>query len=291
MDMLRQLNQAMEYIEEQLAGDIHPGEAARIACVSEDSFLRFFSYMTGMTLRDYVRRRRLTLAAEELRKGDLRVIDLAVKYGYDSADAFSRAFYRQHGMMPAEYRRRGGELSVYPPASFHITIRGAREMKQNWIDLEDTEVVGLSMPFDGQGYPTHETLRNLMWADYHMDVPAKLCEGTWNQPGSTAYDGVWYGIWQNGRYMIARAPGDVRPDTGELETVTLPAGRYVSFRSECGAVAWEVFPQLREDLFSAWLPSSGYRQKGDLVIEVEHLYTDHDERQKKRWFEVWVPVE
>ena len=90
MNMLRQLNAAMTYIEENLCAELDLDEAAKLACVTADSFARFFSYMTGMTLNEYIRRRRLTLAAQDLRK-DGRIIDIAVKYGYDSAAAFSRA--------------------------------------------------------------------------------------------------------------------------------------------------------------------------------------------------------
>ena len=90
MDMLKQLNAAMVYIEQNLCNDVHFDEAARIACVTRDSLMRFFSYMTGMTLHEYVRRRRLTLAACDLKQSTARVMDLSIKYGYESADAFSR---------------------------------------------------------------------------------------------------------------------------------------------------------------------------------------------------------
>lgn len=157
------------------------------------------------------------------------------------------------------------------------------------IELADTELYGVSKQYAGQGYRTREQLRHSMWANNCDDVPGQLCEGQWNQPGSTAYDGVWYGIWQNGRYMIARAEADVI--THELETFRLPAGTYAAFKSECGVVAWEEFPRLFELIFDAWLPSSGYRQTCDLAIEVLHLWTDHDVRKKNRYFEVWIPVE
>ncbi|MDE6641707.1 MAG: helix-turn-helix domain-containing protein [Acetatifactor sp.] len=87
-----------------------------------------FSYMTGMTLNEYIRCRRLTLAARDLQHGRAPIIHIAMKYGYDSAAAFSRAFAKQHGITPSAYRKSGGSLRVYPPASFHIMIKGAKEM-------------------------------------------------------------------------------------------------------------------------------------------------------------------
>ena len=288
MDMLKQLNAAMVYIEQNLCNDVHFDEAARIACVTRDSLMRFFSYMTGMTLHEYVRRRRLTLAACDLKQSTARVMDLSIKYGYESADAFSRAFAKQHGITPTAFRRFGGSLKVYPPVSFHIMIKGAREMDFRMLELPDTEVCGVAKPFDGQGYQTREELRHTMWADDAGDVPGQICEGRWNQPGNHAYDGIWYGIWQDGSYMIAREKADTK--NGALEKRTIPAGTYAAFRTGCGGLAWEEFPKLFELIWDSWLPTSGYRQTQDMMIEVLHLWTDHDKRRKNRYYEVWLPV-
>ncbi len=289
MDMIRQLNEAIEYIEANLCAEFDIDTAAGIACVSADSLARFFSYMTGMTLTEYIRRRRLTLASHELRHSRMPMIDIAVKYGYDSAAAFSRAFVRQHGVAPSVYRKNGGSLKICPPASFHMIIKGAREMDFRLIELEETGVYGVSKPYEGQGYRSREELRHLMWADDHDDVPGLLCEGRWNEQGNTAYDGVWYGVWQDGRYMIARGKDDVKND--RLEKLTIPAGTYAAFRTECGGLAWEEFPKLFELIFDSWLPASEYRQKSGIVIEVLHLWTDHELRKKNRYYEVWIPVE
>jgi len=289
MNTLKHLNAAVAYLEEHLSDEISLEEASRLAGLSTDSFLRFFSYMTGMSVKDYLRRRRLSRAGEELLTGTERIIDLAVKYGYDSADAFSRAFARQHGHTPSALRKSGGPLHILPPASFHLIVKGAKEMDFRIIHLDETTVYGPSRPFDGQGYRSREELRNLMWADNFDDVPGQLCEGKWNQPGNRAYDGVWYGIWQNGSYRIARQRADVKSDA--FPTTTLPAGTYAAFRTPPGGLAWEEFPKLFTLIFDSWLPSSGYCQKGDLAIEVLHLWTDHDRRQKERYFEVWIPVE
>lgn len=158
------------------------------------------------------------------------------------------------------------------------------------ITLKDTMVYGVSRQYERQGYKTREELRHPMWANDCDDVPGRLCEGGWNQPGSNSYDGVWYGIWQDDRYMIAREKADVKKMDG-LETRMLPAGTYAAFKTECGVFAWEEFPKLFELIFDSWLPASGYQQKCDLAVEVLHLWTDHNLRQKNRYYEVWIPVE
>jgi AraC family transcriptional regulator len=289
MDMLKQLNAAVAYIELNMCDEINLDEVARIACVTKDSFIRFFSYMTGMTLKEYIRRRRLTLAAYELQDSKCKVIDIAVKYGWDSADAFTKAFIRQHGITPTQARNVYMPLKIYPPASFCIIIKGAEKMDFRIIDLAETEVLGATEQFDGEGYKNREELRNKMWADNCDDVPGHICTGRWNQPDNHSYDGVWYGIWQNGKYMIARAEADTK--NKGLEKSVIPSGAYAAFTTEPGGVAWEEFPKLRELIFDSWLPDSGYRHKGDLVIEVLHLWTDHDERNRKRYYELWIPVE
>lgn len=289
MNMLKQLNAAVEYIEANLCAEFDLGKAAELACVTADSFIRFFSYMTGMTLTEYIRRRRLTLAAYDLRNGDDCIVDIAVKYGYDSTAAFSRAFAKQHGITPSAYRKNGGSLKVYPPASFHIMIKGAKEMDFRMLELEDTEVYGVAKQYEGLGYKTREELRHPMWEETLEDVPGQICFGKWNDPKSDCYDGVWFGIWQDGKYMIARERKDAKNHT--LEKRVIPAGTYAAFTTERGTLAWEEFPKLFELIFDSWLPSSKYRQKSDLAIEVLHLWTDYDLRKKNKYYEVWIPVE
>ena len=104
MDSLNSMNNAMAYIEEHLTGDINYSEVSKIAFCSEYHFKRMFSFLSGISLSEYIRRRRLTLAAFDLKDSDLRIIDIAVKYGYSSADSFSRAFHSMHGIFPSKAR-------------------------------------------------------------------------------------------------------------------------------------------------------------------------------------------
>ncbi len=287
MNMTDGLNAAIRYVEDKLCEEIDLEELARIACTAQDSFLRFFSYMTGMTLNEYIRRRRLSQAGQELRCGGERVIDIAMKYGYDSADAFSRAFAKQHGITPTAARK-GGPLKIYPPASFHIVIKGAKEMDFRMIDVQETMVYGVSQRFDLQVHASREALRNIMWSEDCDDVPGRIAEGKWNAPGSDSYDGVWYGLWRDGRYMIAR--GGERVNKDGLEQQTIQPGKYAAFTTEKGALAWEALPKLWELIFDSWLPDSGYALRNDEVIEIYHLWTDRELRRKNRYYEIWVPV-
>ncbi len=291
MDLLKQLNDAIRYLEENLAGKIDLRQAAKTACTTVDSFQRFFSYMAGMSVSEYVRRRRLTLAAEDLRRNDGRVLDIALKYGYENAGAFSKAFQKQHGLAPAAFRKNGGPLKIYPPISFHIAIKGAKEMNFQIENVEEIEVYGLSKPFDTRAYPSREALRYAMWDEKSgEEIPSQLCAGRWNQLENRAYDGVWYGLWRDGRYLIARERELVK-DIAPLERQVIPAGKYAMFASEKGGYAGDEIPKLFDLIFESWLPTSGYRRRGEDIIEVYHLWTDKATRRENRWYEVWVPVE
>ena len=289
MDILKQFNSAIEYIEANLCTEIDFDIAASIACVSTDSFVRFFSYITSMTLTEYIRRRRLTLAARDLRQDKTSIIDVAVKYEYNSATSFSRAFVKQHGITPSTYRKDGGSLKIYPPATFHITVKGAKEMDFRLVEVKETEIFGISKPYNGKDDNDREELRHTMWADRLDNIPERICEGKFDQPGNTALDGVWYGLWQDGRYMIAREKDYVK--TTQLERRLIPAGTYVAFTSERGGFAGVEIPKLFDLIFDSWLPASEYKLKNDIIIEILHLWTSRKLRKENRYYEVWIPVE
>ncbi|MBE7025108.1 MAG: AraC family transcriptional regulator [Ruminococcaceae bacterium] len=279
MDILKKLMNAMDYIEKNLYEEIDFATVSRIACVTQDSFTRFFSYMTGMMPKEYIRRRRLTLAAYELQTGEDKVIDIAVKCGYESADAFSRAFARQHGGTPSALRKSGGTLRVYPPVSFHIAIKGGEKMNCRVMNVPEIEVFGVSREWNCSAKDRFTSVHT-MWSDELDFVPGEICDG---------FDGVWYGIWDAGKYSIARGEADVSGKN--LEKRTIPAGLYAIFTTEKGGYAGDELPKLRDLIFNSWLPDSPYKQKQDFEVEVYHLCTDREERRKKRYYELWIPVE
>lgn len=279
MDILKQINGAVTYIEDHLTSEISPKKAAQIACITEDSFKRFFSYITGMSLKEYIRKRRLTLAAFELRDSKIKVIDAAVKYGWDNADAFAKSFKKQHGITPREAYASQHSFNIYPPASFHLIIKGAVKMNFRIVEIPEIAVYGISRKAEGT---TEENfnMRNIMWAENADFLPEKICDG---------FDGIWYGIWKDDSYAIARDKADT---TGEnLQKHTIPAGTYAAFTTEPGGFAGDEIPKLHNQILEAWLPYSDYKRTADTEIEVYHLWTNREERRAKRYYEIWIPVE
>lgn len=236
MDILKQLNNAVIYIEDNLCGGIDTDKIAGIALCPYDKFKRFFSYMTNMSVSEYIRKRRLTLAAYELLNGRTKIIDLAVKYGYNSADSFTRAFAKQHGVLPTEVSA-DTLLKVYPPVLFYIAIKGANELNFRIVNTDEIKLKGISRQFTGLAADRFEQ-EHIMWSNQHDNVQDQVC---------TTVEGVWYGIWDNGVYSIAKKANEI--DNPNLESIKIPAGKYAVFSTDFGGFAGDVLPKLRERIF------------------------------------------
>ena len=131
MEWIKRLNASIDYIERHLEGRVDYQRAAQIACCSAFHYQRMFSYIADIPLGEYIRRRRMTLAAFALQqeRGE-KVIDIALRYGYDSPTAFARAFKAVHGVSPSRAREKGVRLSAYPRIAFHVTIKGEVQMER-----------------------------------------------------------------------------------------------------------------------------------------------------------------
>ena len=152
MDWLARMTAALSYVEENLDGEIDHGELARIACCSSHNFFRMFSFIADISLSEYIRRRRLTLAALELQNSDIKVVDLAVKFGYDSPISFARAFQALHGITPTEARADGVMLKAYPRLSFQISIKGEKKMDYRIETKEAFQVFGIEGVFKTEAW-------------------------------------------------------------------------------------------------------------------------------------------
>ena len=276
MDVIKQLNNAIAYIENNLCGEIDTNKIAEFALCPYDKFKRFFSYMTNMSVSEYIRKRRLTLAAYELLKGQEKIINLAVKYGYSSADSFTRAFAKQHGVLPTEVSEET-QLNVYPPVSFYVAIKGASELKVRIANIDSIKLRGISKEFTGTAADRFEQ-EHIMWSNQHDDVQNQVCK---------TVEGVWYGIWDKGTYSIAKKADEI--DNPSLTSITISSGKYAVFSTDSGGFAGDVLPKLREQIFDCWLPNSSYKQTDDYEVEVYYLYPK-DEKHK-RHYEIWVPIE
>ena len=148
MEWVKQLNSAMEYLEGHLEEQVDYEQLGRIACCSPYHFQRMFGYLAGVSLSEYVRRRRMSLAAVCLQNGE-KIIDVAGRFGYNSPTAFNRAFQSVHGIAPSAVKSSGVTVRSYPPISFKITIKGADEMNTVWRRRKPSPSWGCAYPSSG----------------------------------------------------------------------------------------------------------------------------------------------
>ncbi|WP_042477568.1 AraC family transcriptional regulator [Bacillus ndiopicus] len=278
MDWLERINRAMDYIEQNLSNEIDSKEVARLACCPEYHFPRMFSSMAGMTLSEYIRRRRLSLAAYELQNNmNIRIIDLALKYGYDSPDAFSRAFKSLHGVNPTVARNKGIELKAIPRLSFQISIKGAVAMDYRIEVLDfEIEIVGIK-----QKVLTEEAFQIIpkLWGEAaESGLLQKLIDMSWENP-QCKMEGILGVVGKQAAIidvefdylMGCRYTGDKE----DMEKLVLPKS------------TWAVFPNISEAwkrLYTEWLPTSGY-ELADLPCIENNLAPDRVPNS-----ELWVPV-
>ncbi|WP_433499429.1 AraC family transcriptional regulator [Sphaerimonospora sp. CA-214678] len=284
--MLDRLNQAMEHIERHLDQEIDVAELARIAVTSEYHFRRMFSALAGIPLSEYVRRRRLTVAAADVLAGEETLLDIAVRYGYGSGEAFARAFRAMHGVGPGEVRRIGASLRSQPRMSFRLIIEGSGDMRYRIVEKEELRLVGrkarVPLVYEGMNPAIAEFVRSI-----DKETTQRL-EGLSDQEPRgivNAADQITDGRAEGTEldYYYGVVTGADTPE--DLDVLTVPAGTWVVFESS-GA-----FPQalqyLWRDAFTQWFPSNPYRSRPG--PEISRAVVSQDGAHADA--ELWLPVE
>lgn len=280
MQWVEDLNRALAQIEENLTGEISADELAKTARCSSYHFQRMFAYLAGVTLGEYVRRRRMSLAAEDLSRGD-KVIDVAMRYGYDSPTAFNRAFQSVHGIAPSQAQKEGAALRAFPSLHFALSIKGAEQMEYRIEKHDKIRIVGVGMALEKDIEKNFESVPQF-WGKTAMEgkvIPQLM--GLMNaQPMGILGISV-QSAPEQWRYLIAVATDAPIPE-GMEEAIIAP-------------YTWAIFPgegkntsiqALERRIVSEWLPTSGYNYADGPDVEV---YLNADPENAK--YEVWIPVE
>lgn len=280
MEWIERLNNAISYIEEQLTTEIDYERLGQIACCSSYHFQRMFTYMAGITLSEYVRRRRMSLAAVDLKSTDAKVIDVALKYGYNSPTAFNRAFQCVQGITPSAVKNEGISIKSYPPLTFKITVKGVGEMNYRIEEKSAFRIVGISAPLDKDIEKNFEVVPK-MWQQIAINGTIPKLVNMMNTDIKGVLGVCACGSEEIWRYYIAVA-SDV-PIDGEFEEYTVPAFTWAIFSGsgECP----QAIQELEQRIVTEWLPTSGYEYADGPDVE---LYINPDPQDSK--FEVWIPV-
>lgn len=286
MDWLSQLNNALTHIEENLDAEIDLNRVAQIACCSSFHFQRMFSYMAGVPLSEYIRRRRMTRAAFDLQNGNERVVDIALKYGYDSPTAFNRAFHSIHGVAPSAARQEGVNLKAYYPISFKITIRGEAEMNYRIEQKEAFRIVGVKItsPWTPEKREGFKAVPEFWMEHGKKGTIPELCRLMNGQPMGVL--GISVGDWQNeGSFDYYIAVSSTQPVPEGMFEYEVPACTWAIF--ECKGAMPTAIQKMQERIMTEWLPNSGYQYADAPDIEV---YTEGDQSSEDYICWVWVPV-
>lgn len=283
MEWLKRMRDSIEYIEKHLESKIDMDEIAAIAHSSKFHYQRMFHVLTGVTVAEYIRKRRLTLSAQELASSSSKVIDIALKYGYDTPESFSKAFRKFHGISPSKTREPMINLKSFGPLSFQISLKGDKDMNYKIVEKEGFRIIGKGIRVS-----------------------------TVNDENFRRIPKFWDESNQNGLVQklipLAEELGllgvcmDYTPDLNEL-TYFIGAVNTKDYipegfdEKEIPASTWAVFesigsmPDAIQDvwkrIFSEWFPGTGYEHANSPELEV---YPPGDPNGEEYRSEVWIPI-
>ncbi len=284
MEELQRMMDSIDYIEARLDQEISIDDIAASACSSRFHFQRMFQFITGVTVAEYIRRRRLTVAAQELASTSIKVIDAAMKYGYETPESFSKAFRKLHGMSPSRAREPGQRLTAYPRLSFQIQIKGDQDMNYRIVEKDSFEVIGKGKRVRTVNGENMNTI-SAFWEEMNANgTSAKLCK-----PDS---DDVMYGIcmeftpeMEEFTYFIA---GNKQKGDGleEFEVKRIPASTWAVFDVR-GAMP-DAIQKVWDRIFSEWFPATGYSHAEGPELEV---YLPGNPADADYRSEIWIPIQ
>jgi len=282
MDWINRLQNALNYIEDNMDKDLNTDIISKQANTTAFHFQRMFSIITGIPLAEYIRKRRLTLAAQELIAKNVRIIDVAMKYGYATQASFTRAFSHFHGFSPGMICEPNMKIQSYLPVSFQISIKGDENMEYVIKKTGSIRLVGKAKSFTTKNQSNIKEIPEF-WKNFvDIGLEDKLFRFM-SRDGITkkAILGVCMDFSENQEefsYMIAVESG-INDFPDEFEEKIIPASTWAIFKSK-GPMP-ESIQNLIKRIYSEWFPSTKYIHAGS--PEMELYFKDNE-------FEVWIPI-
>ena len=252
-DWIEGFQASIDYIEQNLTKELDIGKIAKKAALSSFYYQRIFGAMCGMTVGEYIRERRMTLAAQELAGSDCKVIDIALKYGYDSPDSFTKAFQRFHGITPAQAREKGVNLRSLAPLHIKITLEGGTMLDYKIVEKAAFTVVGIKKSFNSE--TSYKEIPKF-WGEWASDM--KGLKGMFGV--CSDMDGTNFDYWIADLYM----PWEDYPQ--ECSTYQIPGGLWALFK--CVGPLPGSMQSVNTKIWSEWLPSlKEYELAGNYSLE------------------------
>lgn len=282
MEWMAIIGNSIQFIEDNLAGELSADAVARAVHVSPFYFQKGFAMLCGMTVGEYIRNRRLARAGVELAATEETVLDIALKYGYDSPDSFARAFTRFHGVTPAAARRSSAALRSFAPLKIRFTLEGGYLMDYRLIHKDAFTVLANAKTFP---YENAKALVPQFWQEHFAAGRGKTVMGTYGVNIDKAMGGETFD------YLIADPcdPATVAPEGFEVRTV--PAFTWAVF--PCTGALPAALQSVNARIYTEWLPAMK-----DLEFAAGYCVEYYDDPTKyekgtqdeKYYTEIWIPV-
>lgn len=282
MEWVEAVSEAIEYIENNITEDISVGDVAKHVSISTFYFQKGFRLLCGYTVAEYIRNRRLALAAGELAAGSAKVIDVAMKYGYDSPDSFTKAFSRFHGVTPKEVQRNETMIKSFAPLKIELSLKGGYIMDYRLTKKGSFTIMGAAKKFSYDG--AKETVPQF-WMEHYEKGNGKYVCGMFGVNIDETMGGSEF------EYMIADVYNPIMDVPEGLVTRTIPAFTWAVF--PCKGAMPDSLQNVNTKIFSEWLPAlREYEFAAGYCIE---MYDDPRKYPKgtgdeNYYSEIWIPV-
>ncbi len=282
MGWIEGISEAVSYIEENITEEITVNDVAKKAFMSPFYFQKGFSMLCGFTVGEYIRKRGLTLAGSELVSTDNKIIDIAIKYGYDSPDSFTKAFTRFHGVTPTSVRKDGAMIKSFAPLKIKFSLEGGYVMDYKIVEKDSFVVMGVSKMFKYEGAAAEIPK---FWSEYYQEEKKNQVCGMYGicideSMGSDEFE-----------YMIADSFNKAKDLPEGVITKTIPKYTWAIF--PCKGAMPKSLQDVNNKIYSEWLPNCrDYEIAAGFNIE---MYTDSADysngvKDENYYSEIWIPV-
>lgn len=294
------IQRAVSYVEAHLTEEIKYEEIAKQSFSSVFHFQRVFGMLCGLSLGEYIRFRRLTEAGRELMRDDCRVIDVALKYGYESPDSFGRAFLKFHGITPSEASKQSDCLRIFHPLKIKVVLEGGASMNCKVVEKEEMILVGFGKRFYGVPYGRERaeqekqmfiSTRAKQWllrgaaSDYYTDY---CVIQNVDDAGYDFYIANELNAWTRENLYNREVTGVDFMEGLDLKEIHIPKQQYAVFETQRSSQPMEAYMQIRESAVE-WMQKNGYRFKEGPELALLHWRTQTD--RESRYVEIRIPVE
>lgn len=282
MGWVESISDAINYIEDNLTEDLTIDNIAKYACISPFYFQKGFAMLCGFTVSEYIRKRRLSLAGNDLTHSEQKIIDIALKYGYDSPDSFTKAFVRFHGVTPTSVRKEGAMIKSYAPLKVKFLLKGGYTMDYKIVEKSSFTVMGVSKKYK---YENALTEIPKFWEEHFKTGKGKFVCGMYGINMDQEMKGNEF------EYMIADDYNSNVEVPEGFVTKVIPNHTWAIF--SCIGPCTKAMPEVNQKIFSEWLPNNkNYEIAEGYNIEMYTDVTNYPKgiQDEKYYSELWIPV-